>query len=122
MDNPVNLNEYPRVEFWTDTKWEPYKEDIQQVIRRHLTTYGEDLREVLEITIDLDEGNEEWMYTAFFSQIWKCPPKSWIPGRRDMTGKANNENLFTKWSHLWICGYQCHVTKRKIRLIRFLTK
>ena len=67
MDNPVNLNEYPRVEFWIDTKWEPYKEGIQQVIRRHLTTYGKDLREILEITTDLDEGNEEWMYTAFFS-------------------------------------------------------
>ena len=58
MDNPVNLNEYPRVEFWTDTKWEPYKEDIQQVIRSHLTKYGQDLREKLEITIDLDEGNK----------------------------------------------------------------
>ena len=44
------------------------------------------------------------------------------PWKKKMTGKANNENLFTKWSHLWICGYQCHDTKRKIRLIRFLTK
>ena len=43
--------------FWTDTKWEPYKEDIQQVIRSHLTKYGQDLREKLAITIDLDEGN-----------------------------------------------------------------
>ena len=42
MDNPVNLNECPRVEFWTDTKWEPYNEDIQQTIRRHLATYRED--------------------------------------------------------------------------------
>ena len=57
MDNPVNLNECPRVEFWTDTHWEPYKEDIQQTIRRHLTVYREDFREVLEITVDLDEGN-----------------------------------------------------------------
>ena len=30
MDNPVNLKESPRVELWTDTKWEPYKEGIQQ--------------------------------------------------------------------------------------------
>ena len=58
MDNPVNLNEHHRVEFWTDTKWEPYKEDIQQVIRSHLTKHGQDLREKLEITIDLDEGNK----------------------------------------------------------------
>ena len=83
MDNPVNLNECPRVECWTDTKWEPYKEDIQQTIRRHLTTDREDFREVLEITIDLDEGNKEWMYKAFlFPQRRKCPPKSWISGRR----------------------------------------
>ena len=68
MDNPVNLNEYPRVEIRTDTKWEPYKEDIQQTIRRYLTTDRKDFREVLEITTDLDEGNEEWMYTAFFFQ------------------------------------------------------
>ena len=37
-----------------------------------------------------------------------------------MMDKAKNKNLFTKWSHLWICGYQSHKTKRKIRLIRFL--
>ena len=43
------------------------------------------------------------------------------PWKKNMTGKANNENLVTKCSHLWICGYQCHDTKRKVRLIRFLT-
>ena len=43
------------------------------------------------------------------------------PSKKQTTGTANNENLFTKWSHLWICGYQCHDTKRNIRLIRFLT-
>ena len=41
--------------------------------------------------------------------------------KKKMTGKANNENLFTERSHLWICGCQCHDTKSKIRLIRFLT-
>ena len=55
MDNPVNLKEYPRVEFSADTKWGPYKEGIQQDIRRHLTTYGTDLGECIELTIDLDE-------------------------------------------------------------------
>jgi hypothetical protein len=43
MDNPMNLKEFPRVEFWADTKWELYKEGIQQYIRRHLTTDGKDL-------------------------------------------------------------------------------
>ena len=33
MDNPMNLKEFPRVEFWVDTKWEPYKDGIQQDIR-----------------------------------------------------------------------------------------
>ena len=43
MDNPMDLKEFPRVEFWADTKWELYKEGIQQYIRRHLTTDGKDL-------------------------------------------------------------------------------
>ena len=43
MGNPVNLKEFPRVEFWADTKREAYNEDIQQEIRGHLTTNGGDL-------------------------------------------------------------------------------
>ena len=66
MDSPMNLREFPRVEFWVDTKWEPYNEGIQQYIRRHLTTYGKDLAEWIEFTIDLDEGDEDWIYTAHF--------------------------------------------------------
>ena len=66
MDNPVNLKEYPRVEFWVDTKWEPYKEGIQQEIRRQLTTYGKDFAELIETTIDLNCRDEEWVYTAHF--------------------------------------------------------
>ena len=110
------------MEFWTDTKWEPYKEDIQQVIRSHLTKYGQDLREKLEITIDLDEGNEEWMYTAFFFPKMEVPADVVKPWKKNMTSKKHNENLFTERSHLWICGYQCHDTKNKIRFVRFLTK
>ena len=30
MEIYVNPKEFPRVEFWADTKWEPYKEGIQQ--------------------------------------------------------------------------------------------
>ena len=40
MDNLVNLKEFSRVEFWAETKWEPYKKDIQQEIRGRLTTDG----------------------------------------------------------------------------------
>ncbi len=30
------------------------------------------------------------------------------------------QKLFTNLPHAWICGYQSHKTKNKIRLIRFL--
>ena len=66
MDNPVNLKEYPHVEFWADTTWEPYKEGIQQEIRRQLTTDGKDFAELIETTIELDCGDEEWIYAAHF--------------------------------------------------------
>ncbi len=82
MDNLVNFKEFTRVEFWADIKWEPYKEGLQQEIRRHLTTDGKDLAEWIEFTIDLDEGDEEGIYTAHFSQRHRCPPTSGIPGIR----------------------------------------
>ena len=37
------------------------------------------------------------------------------PWKKKMMDKAKNENLVTKWSHLCICVYQNHKTKRKIR-------
>ena len=107
----------PGVELWTDTKW-----DIQQTIRRHLTTDREDFIEVLEITIDLDEGNKEWMYKSFFFPKTKVPAEVVDLWKKKMMDKANTPKLFTTWPHAWICGYQCHDTKPKIRLIRFLTK
>ena len=82
MDHLVNLKEFPRVEFWDDNKWEPFKEGTQQEIRRHLTTDGKDHAEWIEFTIDLDEGDEEWIYTAHFSPRHRCPPTSLIPGGR----------------------------------------
>ena len=36
--NLVNLNVFPQVEYWTDTKWEAYKQDIQQEISDHMDT------------------------------------------------------------------------------------
>ena len=82
MDNLVKLKEFPRVEFLADTKWEPCKEGIQEQIRMHLTTYGKDLAEGIDFTIEDDEGNAEWIYTAHLSQRHRCPPTSWILGRR----------------------------------------
>ena len=37
-----------------------------------------------------------------------------------MMEKAKKEDLFTKHSHIWICGYQSHDTKKKTRLIRLI--
>ncbi len=93
MDNPMNLKEFPHVEFWVDTKWEPYKEGIQKYIRRHLTTDGKDLAELIEFTIDLGKGDEEWIYTAHSSDRHKCPPTSWIPGCR-IFGETKDESTF----------------------------
>ena len=45
------------------------------------------------------------------------------PCNKKMMDKGKNPQLFTNWSHAWICGYQSHKTKRKfpkIRLVRFL--
>ena len=113
----MNLKEFPCVEFWADTKWEPYKDSIQQDIRRHLTTYGKGLAERIEFTIDLDEGDEEWIYTAHFFPKTQVPADVVDPWKNIMADKANNKNLFTRWSHLWICVHQSHKTTRKIRLI-----
>ena len=54
--------------------------------------------------------------------VLEVPADVMDPWKTKMTGKANNGNLFTERSHLWICGYQFHDTKSKIRLIRFLRK
>ena len=119
MDNPLNLKDCPRVEFWTDTKWEPYREDIQQEIRGHLATDGADLEVCLEFNIDLDDGDEEWMYTAHVFPQTQVPADIVDPWKNKIMEKAKNENLFTKYSNIWICGHQSHKTNSKIRLIRF---
>ena len=47
-----------------DTQWEAYKEDVQSEIRREMNKDGKDLEKCLERKLDLDYGNEDWMYTA----------------------------------------------------------
>jgi DNA-binding transcriptional regulator/RsmH inhibitor MraZ len=39
----VDLEKFPRVEFWNDTQWEAYKEDVQSEIRREMNNDGKDL-------------------------------------------------------------------------------
>ena len=56
-----------------DTQWEAYKEDVQSEIRREMNNDGKDLEKRLERKLDLDYGNEDWMYTAHFFQEIVCP-------------------------------------------------
>ena len=40
------------------------------------------------------------------------------PVAQNMMEKAQDKDIFTRHSNIWICGYQDHETKKKIRLIR----
>ena len=42
------------------------------------------------------------------------------PVKQKMIDKAKKEDLFTKHTHVWICGHQSHKTKNKTRLIRLI--
>ena len=60
------------------------------------------------------------MYKSAFFPKAKVPAEVLDLWKKNMMDKANNPKLFTNWPHAWICGYQSHKTKKKIRLIRFL--
>ena len=68
----------------------------------------------IERTIDLDQGDEEWIYTAHFFPKTQVPADVVYPWKKKMMDKANNPKPFTNWSHAW------HKRDNKIRLIRFL--
>ena len=59
----MDPEKFPRVELWNDTQWEAYKEDVRSEIRREMNNDGTDLEKRLECKLDLDYGNEDWMYT-----------------------------------------------------------
>jgi hypothetical protein len=80
--NPVNLEKFPRVEFWNDTQMEAYKEGVKIEIRREMHNDGTGLEKRLERKLELDYCKEDWMYTAHFSQEILCPSTSWNPSRR----------------------------------------
>ena len=61
----------------------------------------------------MDQCDEEWIYTAHFFQKTLVPADVVDPWKKKMMDKVKNKHIFTKWSHLWICGYQSHKTKRK---------
>ena len=70
--------------------------------------------------IDLDQGSEELMYTAHFFPKKDVPTDRVDPLKQKTIDKARKEHLFTKHSHIWICGYQSHDTKKNTRLIRLI--
>ena len=68
----------------------------------------------------MDQGNEEWMYTAhFFPQEGRAHRQGGSLEAED-DGEGKKEDLFTKRSHIWICGRQSDDTKTKTRLIRHI--
>ena len=75
---------------------------------------------MIETTIDLDYGDEEWIYTAHLFPKALVPAKVVDPCTKQMMDKAKNRQLCTNWSHDWICEHQSHKTNHKIRLIRLL--
>ena len=87
----MNLKEFPRVEYWAGTKWEPYKEDIQREIRKHFDKDAQDLKCCLQIEIDLGYGNEEWMYTAHFFPKKDVPTDRVDPLKQKMMEKATKD-------------------------------
>ena len=112
----MNLNAFPQVEYWTDTNWEAYKGAIQQEIRDHMDP--ENRHSCLALQIDLDNGIEDWMYTAHLFPRKQVPTRIVEPVAQNMMENAQDKNLFTRRSNIWICGHQSHKTKQKIRLIR----
>ena len=52
-----------------------------------MTKNGADLKVCLELKIDLNNGDEEWMYTAFFFPRIKIPTDLVDPWKRDGEGE-----------------------------------
>ena len=42
------------------------------------------------------------------------------PIKKKMMQKEGDKTIFNKHRNIWICGYQSHKTKKRIRLIRFI--
>ena len=74
----------------------------------------------LERKLDLDYGNEDWMYTAHFFPRDSVPFDIVEPIKKKMVQTEGDTTNFNKHRNIWICGYQSHKTKKRIRLIRFI--
>ena len=81
---------------------------------------GKDLEKRLERKLDLDYGNEDWMYTAHLCPRDSVPLDIVEPIKKTMMQKEGDKTIFSKHRNIWICVYQSHKTKNRIRLIRFI--
>ena len=81
---------------------------------------GKDLEKRLERKLDVDYGNEDWMHTAHFFPRHRAPFDIVEPIKNKMMQKEGDNTNFNKHRNIWICGYQSHKTKKRIRLIRFI--
>ena len=100
----MNLNAFPQVEYWTDTNWEAYKGAIQQEIRDHMDP--ENRHSCLALQIDLDNGIEDWMYTAHLFPRKQVPTRIVEPVAQKMMEKAQDKKttLHPSLQHLdlWV--------------------
>jgi hypothetical protein len=106
--------------FWNDPQWEAYKEDVQNHIPGKLNRPEDDFQYCPERKLDLDYGSEDWMYTAHFFPRDSVPFDIVEPTNNKMMQKEGDTTVFNKHRNIWICGYQSHKTKKRIRLIRFI--
>ena len=60
-----------------------------------MTTDGKDLAEWIEFTIDLDEGDEEWIYTAHFIPKTQVPADVVDPWKKNMMYKAKHTKYYS---------------------------
>ena len=73
-----------------------------------------DLEKRLERKLDLDYGNEDWMYTAHCFPGDSVPFDIVEPIKKKMMQKEGDKTfLFSTSTAIWICGYQSHKTKKR---------
>ena len=63
---------------------------------------------------------DEWLCTVYVFPRKDVPPDIADPIKQKMIDKAQKEDLFTKHTHVWICGHQSNKTRKRTRLIRLI--
>ena len=65
-------------------------------------------------------SKRDWMYTAHFFPRDSVPFDIVEPIKKKMMQKEGDNTNINKHRNIWICGYQSHKRKKRIRLIRFI--